>query len=96
MAVVMEITNQRYIDPHAVQMGTDFRNGRSGFRRIYGNPHQFRPRTRQFGALNRRPHHVNGIRIGHRLDNHRRSATDPHLPNGDSTSLPPVRRFTDI
>ncbi len=85
MTVVMKVSDQRHIDPHAVEMRADLRHRSRRFRRIDRDPHQFGTGTREFGALDGGFDDINGIGIGHRLDDDGRIATHTHLANPDNT-----------
>ncbi len=79
MAVVVEITDQRYIYAHLVQLLADRRHCCCRFRIIYRDAHQLGTSTRQVLDLDRGADGVGGIGIGHGLHHYRRTATNHYL-----------------
>ena len=78
VAVVMEITDQRNVDAHAVKLVANMRHRLSRFRRIDGDTHHLRPSQGQLLDLDRGPDGVRRIGIGHGLHTHRRVTTHRH------------------
>ena len=76
VAVVMEVTDQRDMDVHAVQLLADVWHRLRSLGRVDGNAHQLRPGHGQFFDLNGRANHIFGIGICHGLDAHRCITTD--------------------
>ena len=83
----MKVTDQWHIDSHGVEVLPDLRHRCRGFRRIHGDTHQFGPGSCEFSALDGRPHDINRVGIGHRLDDDRRLATDGHMADADGSRL---------
>ena len=79
MAVVVEIAHQRHVDVHLVELFADVGHGRSRFRAVHRQAHQFRTGTRQFLDLDRRADGVGRIRVRHRLHHHGGVAAHPDL-----------------
>lgn len=72
----MEVSDQRHVDPHAVELLADRRHGLRSLWRIDRDADHLRSGQGQFLDLNGRANHVFGIGIGHRLHTHRCATTD--------------------
>ena len=84
--VVVKIADDRRVAARIAQPRDDFRHGRGRFRHVHRDAHQFRPGVGKFLALRHGPGDVRGIRVGHRLDDHRRAAA--HLNVADLDAIP--------
>ena len=81
VAVVVKVADQRHIAVHLVELVTYLRHCRRRFHRIDSDPHQLGSSTRQFGTLDGGGQVISRIGIGHRLDDHRRTATEADVGN---------------
>ena len=78
VADIVEVADQRRLDPSRAQAIADVGHGRGGLLAIDGEAHQFRACPRQRRDLARGRLDVGGVGVGHRLDDDRRAAA-----NGD-------------
>ncbi len=74
VAVVVEVTHQRHVDAHAIELIADRLDLGRGFGRVDGDPHHLAAGLRQFLHLNRGADRVGRVGVGHRLHHHRRVA----------------------
>src|SRR5665647_51708 len=94
MSVVMEITNQRNINSHSIQLFPDVRNSLCCLHRVNRQTHHLRTSDRQLLDLNGGANHINSIRIGHGLNTDRRSTAHGKHPGApDHTRLERMPQF---
>ena len=87
--VVVKIADDRRRASQIAQPRHNFRDSRRRFRHVHRDAHQLRARVGQLLALRHGPGNVRRIRVGHRLDDHRRAAADLVLADLDAIRLPP-------
>jgi hypothetical protein len=68
VTVEVEVADQRHIHTHLRESVTDWRNRRSGFARVDGEPHQFGSRASERLDLLCGAFDVRGIGVRHRLN----------------------------
>ena len=78
VADIVEVADQRRLDPSRAQAVADVGHGRGGLLAIDREAHQFRACPRQRRDLARGRLDVGGVGVGHRLDDDRRAPA-----NGD-------------
>ena len=94
MSVVVKISNQGNIDSHSVQLFANMGNRRCGLRSIDSQPDQFGASQRQFLDLDGCAYDIDRVGVGHRLDPHRRIATDCDASSSPGhTGLPAATCF---
>ena len=76
VAVVMEIADERDVAAGIEQALFDFGDGGGGFGNIYGDADEFRAGLGEFEALLGGGGDVDGVRVGHGLDDDGRAAAD--------------------
>ena len=89
VAVVVKIADDRRDAALIAQARDNFRHRRGRLRHVHRDAHQFRPGIGQFLALLHGPGDVRGIRVGHRLDDHRRAAAHLDVADLDAYRLSP-------
>ena len=85
--VVVKIANDRRDAARITQPSDNFRYRRRRFRHVHRDAHQFRSGVGQFLALRHGPGDVGGIRVGHRLHDHRRAAAHLNMADLDANRL---------
>ncbi len=80
VAVVVEVTHQRHINAHAVQLLADIGNRLRRLRGVDGDAYHLRAGVGEFLDLDGRADRVHRVRIGHGLDAHRRTTPDCYHP----------------
>ena len=80
MPVVVEVTHQRHINAHAVQLLADVGNRLRSLRGVHSNTHHLRTGVSKFLDLYGRPDGIHRIGVGHGLDANRRATPDCHHP----------------
>ena len=89
MAVVVKVTNQRYINAHAVKLLPHIGHSLGRFGGVHRDTDHLRASQCQLFDLNGRGNRINRIGIGHGLDAHRRIAA-----NGHDAGIPDHARLT--
>src|SRR5260364_63942 len=78
MPVIVKISHQRSIDSHPVHVLAYSGHRLRSLRRVDRDSEQLRARLRKFLDLDCSSNGVDGVRVGHRLNTDRRSASDDH------------------
>ena len=81
VADIVEISHDRHLDAHAVQLFADVRHGLRGLVPVNRNAHQLGTRARQCRDLPHSAVDIGRIGIGHRLDNDRVLSANEHAPD---------------
>ncbi|MCY1232197.1 hypothetical protein D9M72_446740 [compost metagenome] len=76
VADIMEITDERHVHAEAQQTFADLRHGSRTLVAVDGDAHQLRARLVKGGHLRHRSVDIGSVGVGHRLDDHRRTAAD--------------------
>ncbi len=88
VAVIVEVADQRRLEPKNVEPLADVRYGGGGLGAIHGDAHQLRAGARQRRDLRRRGIDIGRVGIGHRLHDDRRVATDGDAADRDGNGVP--------
>ena len=82
MAVIVEVADERYVDPARVQPLADMRHGSSGLVAIDGDAHELRAGAGKGCHLGHGGIDIRGVGIGHGLHHDWRSA-----PHNDAANI---------
>ncbi len=81
VAVVVKIADERRVAAGVEDAALDFGNGSGGFGNVDGDADEFGAGLGKFEILFRSGGDVGGVRVGHRLDDDGRAATDLNFPD---------------
>ncbi len=96
VADVMEIADDRHIDPAREQPLLDVRHGGRRLVAVDRDAHDLGARARERRHLRDGRLHIGGVGVGHRLDDDRRAAAHHDAADHDRHGLPPRRRTRDL
>ncbi len=92
MAVIVEVADDRDIEPHLQQLLLDMRDCRGRFGAVDRDAHQFRTGAGERRGLAHRALDIGGVGIGHGLHHDRGAAADRDVADHHRHGPAPVRR----
>ena len=88
VAVIVEVADQRRLDPEAIEPLFDMGHGGGGLGPVDGDAHQLRAGPRQRRNLGDRRRDIGRVGIGHRLHHDRGVAADRDVADPDRNGAP--------